>query len=271
IASPMRATTHAIRAPSQVIARSAAMNQRRWASSQRPAARRASFMTRHANTTTVAMRPAPATAEKSGARASEIVRPTASRSPGAPAPKVNAAAAKAETSSPAIAETAARHAMVVSAVRTCISLLLRWRETFAPADLVEKRLTPRVDDRSLDLKELRLDAVAGDLQPAGAATDASIDLFLDTRQGRNVRRRSKLSDPVDRLGHALLHPGGFDLGQELRPLRHLPLERELVLLDGPARRGGAASSALMQLAQIAQRRLRGCELCREQLCRALIT
>src|SRR6185503_14483314 len=202
-------------------------------------------MTRHPNTTTVAIRPAPATADKSGARASEIVRPTAIRSADAPAPKVSAAAAKAETSSPAIAETAARHAIVVSAVRTSTSFLLRWRETFAPADLVEKRLTPRVDDRSLDLEELRLHAVACDLQPAGTATDASIDLFLDTRQGRHVGRRGQLSDPVDGLGHALLHPGGFDLGQELRPLRHLPLERELVLLDGSARRGGAASSALM--------------------------
>src|SRR6185295_20216651 len=100
-------------------------------------------MTRHPNTMTVAIRPAPATADKSGARASEIVRPTAIRSADAPAPKVNAAAAKADTSSPAIAETAARHAMVVSAVRTCISLLLRRHEPFAPADLVEKRLTPR--------------------------------------------------------------------------------------------------------------------------------
>ena len=142
------------------------------------------------------------------------------------------AAAKAETSSPAIAETAARDAMVVSAVRTCISVLLRWREAFAPADLVEQLLTPRVDDRSLDLEELRLHAAAR-------------DLLLDPRQGRHVGGRSELSDPVDRLGHALLHPGGFDLGEELRPFRHLPLEREGVLLDGPARRSGAARGALM--------------------------
>jgi hypothetical protein len=35
-----------------------------------------------------------------------------------------------------------------------MSFLLGWRESFALADLVEKRLTPRVDDRSLDLEEL---------------------------------------------------------------------------------------------------------------------
>src|SRR5258705_12172155 len=191
------------------------------------------------------MRPAPATADKSGARESDIVRPTANRSAVAPAPRVSAAAAKAETSRPAIAETAARHAIVVSAVRTCISFLPRWRETFATAALVAKLLTSRVDDSSLDLEELRLHAVARDLQPAGTPTDASIDLFLDPRQSRHVRRRSELSDPVDRLGHALLHTGGFDLGEELRPLRQLPLERERVLLDGAACRTGAGRRALM--------------------------
>jgi len=127
-----------------------------------------------------------------------------------------------------------------------------------------------VDDGALDLDEAATRRRRARVEPAGAAPDASDRSSPAAAAGSARSPRCEFSDPADRVGHALLHPCGFDLGQKLRPLGHLPLERERVLVERPGAPPPRPLRALVQLAEIAQRGPRRGQLRREKLRRALV-